>query len=626
LNGSDLGTVTARRRKPFDRAGNLSHLPTADSAFAWQCGLRLCIIDGLNSFPVKRPFTMHLSRPSLICLTAFTSLTLLAAAASAEKLAYQWQAGQKFSYQVKIVVDSDAATTTYQGVIHYTVNNVNDAQSTVTYQGGLPESKKSKVANRGFGRPFGPRGFGPPSIPSPFSQPTFRGKTNTTNKITITPRGKTLAMQGDSQLPYLLGNVSLLPFEALPGNDTDKWIDDGGVSITEESENDRGRFGPFGRFGPMSPFDRGNDPESVQAAGEVASYQVTGSEGDLVTISKTYRLNTPPTKDNPSFDMTGNGTWTFDKKDNVPHAYDMKFKLVVKVDNTTTTVPISVTYNRLSAEAVAEMEAAKKKRAEEMAAAAAEQKRIAETPLTPAEKQQTLAALASADGNQIRAALDKLAAKSLPNPDPEIAAAIESHLTADDRGLAKSAHNAMSKWSPSYAKRKKLEKNYQGPSPVSSTGRVVESSTPLYVGQIVQAQRNNRGSFWFAAKVKQLLPDGKVELGFLTWGEERGRSTETVARNRIQLPPEEYVQPVDPPSTTAPTAAAATRTWTDATGRFTIDAVFVSVTGGKLTLRRADGKTMQIPVEKLSSDDQAHVKKLQAELETRQDNPFKLVK
>ncbi len=548
----------------------------------------------------------------LSCQTAVTH---------AEELAYRWEPGQKFSYQVEVVVDTDAEKTTYKGVIHYTVGEVNDSQSVVTYKGGLAESKVYKTTSRrGFG-PFGPRGFGPPSIPSPFAQPTFRGKTQTTNKITITPRGQTLAMQGDSQLPYLLGNVSLIPFEPLADGDVQKWVDDGGVSITEKGDDDRH---PFGRFGPLSPFER-NEPESVQAAGELSSYQVKSTAGDLVTISKSYRLNTPPTKDNPSFDMTGNGTWTFDKKEHVPHAYDMKFELVVKVKNTTTTVPISVKYNRLSAEKVAAMEAEAKQRAEKMAAEAAETKRIAETPLTPEEKQTALATLATDDNAALSATLGMLAGKSLKDPDPEIAAAIEPLLASDDRAIAKAAHSAMAKWSPAYAKQKKLEKDYQGPSPVGSTGRVVESITPLYVGQIVQARRRNRGSFWFAARVKELLPDGQVTLAFLTWGEERGRSSETVTRNNIQLPPEEFVQPVPPPTASATSVASdAARTWTDTTGRFKVTAVFVGVTDGKVSLRRTDGKTMEIPLEKLSSDDQAHVKKLQA-TKTAEDNPFQLV-
>lgn len=588
--------------------------------------------------PLKLLFQSVIMKHSLkiICMSLFSAVA--PSGLSAAEISYRWNPGQKFSYQVEVVADSDTETTTYKGVIHYTVGAANDGQSTVTYRGGLHESKKSKAINRG---PFGPRGFRPPSIPSPFSRPTFRGKVQTTNTITITPRGQTLAMDGDSQLPYLLGNVSLLPFEPLPAGDAQKWTDDGGVSITEKGDDDRH---PFGRFGPMSPLGR-DQSDSVQAAGEVSAYQLTGTDGDLLTFTKTYRLHTPPTKDNPSFDMTGEGIWTFDAKENVPHAYDMKFNLQVKVKNTITTVPITVKYNRLLAEKVAEMEAAAKKRAEDMAAAAAERKRIAETPLTPEETQQAVAALASNHADTVREMLGKLAGKSVKEPDQRIAQAIRPHLTSNDRRISKSAQDAMTKWSPEYAKQKKLDKSYQGPAPVSSTGLVVESITPLYVGQIVQARRRNRGSFWYPARIKQLLRDGTVELGFLTWGEERGRSSETVARNDIQLAPPELTQPARPASmprtskprstmpgtssSAAPPARPATtktahgmRTWIDATGRFKIEADFVSLADGTVTLRRADGKNMEIPLEKLSAADQTHARKSH---ESEADNPFKLV-
>ena len=134
----------------------------------------------------------------LLCLCFVNS-------AFGQQLEYRWKPGQKFSYDVKIVVDAVDEVVTYQGMTHYTVVTLGPDQCTVTYRGGLTESKRQR--NAGGNRvSFGPRGFGGP--PSPFSRPTFAGKTQTSNKITITTRGEVLAMEGDSQLPYLLGNVS----------------------------------------------------------------------------------------------------------------------------------------------------------------------------------------------------------------------------------------------------------------------------------------------------------------------------------------------------------------------------------------------------------------------------------
>lgn len=549
-------------------------------------------------------------------LSLFVVLVVAAAVAQAETLAYHWQQGQKFSYEFQIQVDAGDETISYNGMTHYTVKNSGPKQSNISYRGGLKETKTSKRVNRGgrFGGPFGPRGFrGRPSFPSPFSRPTFTGKTQTNNEITISTRGQTLAMKGDSQLPYLLGNVSLMPFEMLPASDQRQWTLDSGVSITEESENSRDRFGPFG---PRGPFGSGSDDKNVQSAGETANYSIQSDDGKLVVIEKTYRLDTPQTEDNPAFDMTGTGTWTFDRQENVPHAYDMNFKLTIKKGNTQTVVPISVKYNRVSAEKIAAMEAEAKRKADERAKAEAEKKALAETPLTPQETSSALAALGSGDGGQIKATLAQLASKSLQDPDPSVAAAIESHLQSEDKSIRDAAHKAMLKWSPAYARKKSLAKAYQGPAVLKSTGLAVESTTPLYEGQLVQAQKPRFGSFWRAAKVKKLLPDGRVELAFLTWGKERDSAA--VDRRAIQLAPPELEQPAKPAVVAAPTTGGS-RTWSDLTGKFKVDATFVSLDSGTVTLRRADGKTLSVPFNKLSLADQKFVEQQQ-----EAENPFKL--
>lgn len=262
---------------------------------------------------------------------------------------------------------------------------------------------------------------------------------------------------------------------------------------------------------------------------------------------------------------------------------------------------------------------------------AAEKKAIAETPLTSSEKSQALAALSSGVVTTQIETLNQLAGKSLIDTDPQISSAIESLLKHPDKKVVSAADKALRQWSSSYVAQKKLEKAYQGPSPVKSTGLVVESTTPLMVGQLVQAQRPQRGSFWRAARVKELLPDGKVKLAFLTWGKENERDNVAVARRSIQLAPPELVQPnieqpkVQMPATATPTSPTATtgegvRTWSDATGRFKIEASFVELVDGNVRLKRADGRMIApLPLDKLSEADKLYIKqRLDAE------NPFKL--
>ena len=63
----------------------------------------------------------------------------------------------------------------------------------------------------------------------------------------------------------------------------------------------------------------------------------------------------------------------------------------------------------------------------------------------------------------------------------------------------------------------------------------------------------------------------------------------------------------------AAVAPASARKWTDKTGKFSVEAEFVKLADGKVTLRKTDGRVIAVPVEKLSEADRAVVTKLAAE-------------
>ena len=63
------------------------------------------------------------------------------------------------------------------------------------------------------------------------------------------------------------------------------------------------------------------------------------------------------------------------------------------------------------------------------------------------------------------------------------------------------------------------------------------------------------------------------------------------------------------------------RTWKDATGKFKIEAKFETVQNGKLVLRTAEGRKIEVPMEKLDATDRAFAEKLMSENE---ENPFKV--
>lgn len=540
---------------------------------------------------------------------------------TAEELRYLWQPHQKFSYNITITVEENDKTTIFQGMAHYEVTSANAEQMKVTYRGGLPEQVKMKQVNRasgpfggrgGFG-PFGPRGFGGP--PSPFSRPTFAGKVQTSNHIIMTPTGKVLTMEGDSHLPFLIGNVSLLPFEPLPKEDQKQWVVDSGVSISEENENDRPGFGPRGSFGPFGSFGN-QESKSVQAATEVTRYNIESEKDNLVTVRKSYQL-TSPGGDEESFDMSGAGTWVFDKEEHVPHSLDLSAKLIMREGNSSTTYPITMKFQRVSASELARMEAEAKRAADEAQRQAAEAKARAEAPLTGQEKQTALSALASSDSQRMLPALTMLETKSPLEPDAEMVSAIANLLQHNDKNVAEAAAKALAKWSAEFKRKRDLNKAYEGPSPIGSSDLEVESSTPLYVGQLIQFQEH--GSFWHAGRIKQLQPNNKVTVEALAWGKPNRELT--LARRSLQLAHPEVDQPARPmtqETTSGPVEIKSElRTWTDKTGRFRIEATFVSEESGSVKLLRKDGKPATIPLDKLSDSDQAFVRQMLDE------NPFK---
>jgi len=56
------------------------------------------------------------------------------------------------------------------------------------------------------------------------------------------------------------------------------------------------------------------------------------------------------------------------------------------------------------------------------------------------------------------------------------------------------------------------------------------------------------------------------------------------------------------------TPVASARTWTDSTGKHTVEAEFVDLKGGKVRLKKANGSTLSITLDKLSSADQEYVR------------------
>lgn len=145
-----------------------------------------------------------------VCLVASTTL--------AEPLRYRWAADGQFVYDVEITADLPDAVETLTGKIVYQVKST-DSPSKITYRGDVTKATKKKpsAASNSPRGPFDDFFGRPPAFGSPFDRPVnpFQGLEQTTNQVVVSSTGSILAMEGSSQLPYLLGNLSLLVFEPL---------------------------------------------------------------------------------------------------------------------------------------------------------------------------------------------------------------------------------------------------------------------------------------------------------------------------------------------------------------------------------------------------------------------------
>ncbi len=385
------------------------------------------------------------------CHLLFATLTTFAITgfASAEPLRYQLQSGQKFSYRFDITVDAPDAVTSYKGITNYTVQSASGDQVRLLYQGGLNESSQPKDIGMRGGFPRFPE---PPMMP--FGRPTFAGKTMTQNTITLSTRGQVLAMEGDSQLPYLIGNVSLLPFEPLPEDEQPQWTVGGDLAISQSNERQD-------RFAPFSPFSNGPDRSKMLAANEEATYVIQQQDDKQIVIKKTGSLSTSAGEGNAAFDSQGTGTWTFDPVDHLPVAIDYKQTLDLKINNISVTLPITIKFERLSEEELAKEERERKAQVEAMAKAHAEAKAEAERPLTEDEKKSFLQKLASTETFVIVQALNDLARKKPKESDAEITRAIELLLVHSNDVVSMTAKRAMSQWSPEYNKQQSLSNSYR---------------------------------------------------------------------------------------------------------------------------------------------------------------------
>lgn len=554
---------------------------------------------------------------------------------------YGRHAGVEYVYDVTLEVNVRGEETRYQGLTHYRIEALNDTQLQITYRGRVQEQPRRpdpEPQRRGLIPP-------PPRLPPFFTGTAMSGTVEQTNRLTLTRSGEVLASQGDSQLPFLLGNASVLPLEQLPSSAAhgETWSTESTISISEASQPDR-----FGH--PMRPTA---GQKSTQVARQEVRYELLEQNVQGAKIKKTLRLSSPEVAGHRSYEMSGEGTWEFDFESGMPQAGDFSLVLKLAETNIEATVPIRVQYRRLSSDELLKREEESQRQAERVAAASAERARQASLPLTAAEKAAALQGLRSSRNFDQHRALTQLSQKKPADPDPELLQIVAQLSSSPDRAVAMQAERVLTNWSPAYATWSKINKAYREGGRVTATDRLVGPRTPLVAGQLVIYRRHMASHIWTPAEVVDTLADSSVLLR--PTGNRDVRAV-AVPRAQIQLAPDEVDQPGRPgagnplagllagtpanrtnraTSTTAggtdgaagntdnPMTDSPVRTWTDVSGQHRIEAALLDADEQQVRLRRTDGKEISVPLEKLSEADREHARRYRAtSRQRRPPNPF----
>jgi nitrogen fixation protein FixH len=267
------------------------------------------------------------------------------------------------------------------------------------------------------------------------------GLTHQTNELRMTKLGDFVSLKNSSHLPYLLGNLSLLPFENLSAEPKSAWEHGSGAAISETG--DRSRVP-----GPPSFRNDEDKNKKITAGGETVRYAVERREGSKVTLRRTSELVSAATEGKaPKFTLKFDGKVEFDADRGVTTSSESKGKLTLQGDNVTIDVPLVVKLRLLTDEERLKLEKdkqelfAKAKQQQEDAAAKLKQ------PLTDEDRTEIIKQLKGTNVHFIGQTLQMLAKREPAPEDKAIALAIKPHLESNFPVIRGWAEGTWKTWS-----------------------------------------------------------------------------------------------------------------------------------------------------------------------------------
>jgi HEAT repeat protein len=324
---------------------------------------------------------------------------------------YGFKSGEDYVYSVRLEVKMPGLTEIVSGVSKY----------------GIVEAKKDAIRLRHSGRLV---------IDGDVTEGGTKRTTHSerglpVSDIRIDPFGRVLRSSGESQLPFLLGNLSMLVLEPLAADGKSPWEIKTECVIKQKQSV----------LSAPSRLHRIRRPKVETTvdypANEVTTYSLGKPDGDKVVLHKKYELKTREEDDGkPFMEMTGEGDITFSIKAGVPQS--LEFKGVLKGGGLKNEVPVTATYRLLEG---AELEKALKELAAKPADPVKDASPLSEEALTKA-----LADLKSDNKEQRKAAANLLAKSKPETKREEVAKVLLTLMTDADIFTMQAATDAMKTW------------------------------------------------------------------------------------------------------------------------------------------------------------------------------------
>ncbi|MEP3929948.1 SHD1 domain-containing protein, partial [Rhodopirellula bahusiensis] len=347
-------------------------------------------------------------------------------------------------------------------------------------------------------------------------------------------------------------------------------------------------------------------------------------------IDHQYELSAP--ESDPPMKMQGEGIAFFNMDDGFYEQLQINRVLFQIEDGVEIKVPISISLVR---------ETQQERDAKIAAAKEAALKRT--RPFTDAERKQWVQALAPGSSSvTAHRAMSELNYRN-QREDPVLAQALLKRAEISRDSMKSHYYSAAARYDESLKQMAEDRRDYsRGGGTVKRTGNPVTTASRLVVGQIL-AKSRERFSGFEAVEVKEIHERNEVSVQSVGG---HGR-VERVNVSLLRYPPDTVEQPVDtrPAPRTRRVAPKpkvvvnepeameeadsesetdAIRIWTDKTGKFKIEASFLAIKDGKLRLKSADNKTIEVPLAALSEKDADLAERFQKESEAAA-NPFQVV-